>query len=687
MSKLPGKAENRVANGFRGEVSSSPVRPRPFHAFPTSVLIQNLRYRPEIDGLRAIAVLAVVLYHAGFGFPGGFIGVDVFFVISGFFITSLIVKELQEGRFSFSGFWERRVRRIIPAIAVVMILTLLGGWFLLLPEDYADVGKSAAFQAIFSANFHFWLGGTGDEKPLQHTWSLAVEEQFYLFLPLILFSFFRLPGLRRRGPLLLLCGLGIILSLAASIYGVLRSPSAAFFFLPTRAWELLSGSFVALLPFDSLANNRRLREFFCWFGLSGILIPCWIYTDKMPFPGLAAVPPCLGTALLIWATGHHRPNQPSLFLARLLSLRLIVFIGLISYSLYLWHWPLFAFSNYYPLKTMTVVNRLAIVAAGFLLAVLSYRYVETPFRKRTICAARSSMLGFGAASIVVVLALGLFLKFGHGFPSRFSPEVLAHARAVHDREFIHELSAVDVQKGHLVRIGSRDSNAPVAVLVWGDTHAMAAVPAFDLFLKEKGLAGRQVTASATAPIMGAYWRIEPSKPKEVKAFNEAVFDYIVAHSIPDVVLVGRWKSYTDEIGDIPLESALVSTVERLVAAGVRPWIFLQVPQCLFNVPRGLAVGSIFHNDLTPYLAQPAEWNGLGGTGKTLLQKVQAAGGHILDPCPGFLDATGTHFVVEKNGMTLYRDNSHLSAEGARVMLIPLLRNSFCLTNGSVSKVL
>jgi peptidoglycan/LPS O-acetylase OafA/YrhL len=269
-------------------------------------LISNFRYRPEIDGLRAIAVMAVVLFHAGLGVTGGFIGVDVFFVISGFLITSLIFKDLEAGKFSFTNFWERRARRIIPASVAMVFAVLIAGWFLLLPSDYAALGKSAAMHAAFAANFYFWrstnyFSGPADELPLLHTWSLAVEEQFYLFVPLLLAGLFRLPKLRSRRVLLLLFGIGFVISLALSIIAVPRMPAAAFYLLPTRAWELLAGSIIAILPTVSL--SRPLRELLCWTGFALILIPCFLYTKQTPFPGLAALPPCLGTALFIWVSG------------------------------------------------------------------------------------------------------------------------------------------------------------------------------------------------------------------------------------------------------------------------------------------------------------------------------------------------------------------------------------------------
>jgi hypothetical protein len=362
--------------------------------------------------------------------------------------------------------------------------------------------------------------------------------------------------------------------------------------------------------------------------------------------------------------------------AKLLAAGPVVFIGLISYSLYLWHWPLLAFSTYYALEPMGFGYRLAIVGLSFLLAILSWRFVETPFRKRKLCAKRYAMLAVAAVTIVVVFGLGEVLFAGNGFPARFSPRAIEYANARNEKEFLHENTVKDILDNRLITIGNPDPKAPISLLLWGDSHAMAAAPAFDQLLKEKGLAGRQVGAFATAPVFDADW--PGLNPKDMKGFNNAVFEYILQNRIPDVVLVARWELYTKERGSVPLDSALLATIERLVKAGVRPWVMTQVPDHQFDVPKALVLGITFNRDLTSVMTKPNGWNGICGVGKGMLHRIEGAGGRILDPRPRFMDNSGKYYIIEKDGIALYRDKHHLSTKGARIILVPLLRETMDL---------
>lgn len=335
-----------------------------------------MAYRSDIDGLRAIAIIPVVLFHAGFEyFSGGYVGVDIFFVISGYLITSIMLKEQETGIFTIVNFYERRIRRIFPALFFVMLACIPFAWVLLLPHELKEFGKSVISVSLFSSNIFFWLesdyfAADAELIPLLHTWSLAVEEQFYLIFPLIMITFW---GLGKR------CLFGIIsiiaiFSFALTEWGWRSFPEANFYLIHTRAWELLIGALVAFY----LSSNKQAQgynaELGSIFGLGLILFSVFFLNKTHPFPSLYALPPTIGTALVILFTSRET------LVYKLLSLKLFVFIGLISYSAYLWHQPIFTFSRVYFIDEPRswLMGLLSILA--FILAYLSWRFIESPFR-------------------------------------------------------------------------------------------------------------------------------------------------------------------------------------------------------------------------------------------------------------------------------------------------------------------
>ena len=301
--------------------------------------LKNFTYRADVDGLRALAVIPVVLFHAALGFPGGFVGVDIFFVISGYLITTIIAKEMVQGEFQMKNFWERRIRRILPAAAVMSLFVLIAGACILLPFQFQDLGKSSIAQTLMVSNFYFWqqdgyFAAPSDFEPLLHTWSLAVEEQFYFIFPVLMVFLFK----KGRHHLIRWTSILFALSFIWSIYGVTHYPSATFYLLPARGWELLIGALIALVPMR-IPKAYGLPQILSWTGFALIFYAYTRYSLSTTFPGLSAAPPVLGTALLIIA------NRDSLTLpGKILALPPIVFIGKISYSLYLWHWPLLVLS-------------------------------------------------------------------------------------------------------------------------------------------------------------------------------------------------------------------------------------------------------------------------------------------------------------------------------------------------------
>ncbi len=339
-----------------------------------------MKYRREIDGLRAIAVLPVILFHAGFTvFSGGFVGVDVFFVISGYLITTIILDEMERGEFSIVKFYERRARRILPVLFFVMLCSVIAAWFILPPSDMRDFSQSIVAVCIFASNILFWkksgyFDTSTELTPLLHTWSLSVEEQFYVIFPLFLLLAWKFG--RRR--ILLTLGIVGLVSLGLAHWGSLRMPTAAFYLLPTRGWELLMGAFAAFyLSNDANRPASRMRnESGATAGLVMIILAIFFYDKHTPFPGLYALVPTVGALLIILYA-----NQATI-VGRLIAKPALVGIGLISYSAYLWHQPLFAFSRHLGLTELDSSAFAGLIGATFMLAYLSWRFIEQPFRDK-----------------------------------------------------------------------------------------------------------------------------------------------------------------------------------------------------------------------------------------------------------------------------------------------------------------
>ena len=361
-----------------------------------------MSYRPDIDGLRAVAVLAVVLNHAGFGLlPGGFLGVDVFFVISGFLITGIIEREFSSGSFSLVGFYERRVRRILPALGVVVVAVTPAAWTILTPAQLKQFGQSVASVAVFSSNLLFWQQSgyfdvAAELKPLLHTWSLAVEEQFYLFFPLLLIVLLRL-GKRARGVALSSLIIG---SLVFAQVGANAQWTSNFYLLPSRAWELLLGAALALLGVHpGPASARRAREAVSFLALIALVGSLVLLTENDPLPGVLSLVPVGATVALLWSSG------PETLAYRVLTLKPLVTVGLMSYSIYLWHQPLFVLARHATRSDLGAPLAAILVGLTLALSSVTYRFVERPFRRKHWLS-RQRIFLFGA-----ILSAG-FLAFG-----------------------------------------------------------------------------------------------------------------------------------------------------------------------------------------------------------------------------------------------------------------------------------
>lgn len=384
----------------------------------------HMQYRPEIDGLRSVAVLPVILSHAGFKiFHGGFVGVDVFFVISGFLITSILLAETSQGRFSLLTFYERRARRILPALFVVMAACLPVAYWGMLPNEFKNFGQSLVATSLFANNVLLMVTSgywslASEFKPLLHTWSLGVEEQFYILFPLLLMLCRRW----RPAALMALFALLALCSLVAAEWGSRAWPNAAFYLLPTRAWELLMGSMAAALPLlrPQPVLSAGLRQGLSLAGLAMIVVSVLTFDESVPSPSLLILLPTLGAVLIIVCA------TPGTWVQRLLASKVPVTIGLISYSAYLWHQPLFAFARILEAEAPTPSLMLALSVLSLLLAYLSWRFIEAPFRTKGRVS-RPVVFGGAVVGSLFFMAVGGYVHFRQGMPERvFDASVAQH---------------------------------------------------------------------------------------------------------------------------------------------------------------------------------------------------------------------------------------------------------------------
>lgn len=460
-----------------------------------------MKYRREIDGLRALAVVPVILFHAGFeAFSGGFVGVDVFFVISGYLITSIILAEQAAGSFTLAGFYERRARRILPALFVVLAACIPFAWAWMFPADLEGFANSLVAVCVFASNIVFsreagYFDTAAELKPLLHTWSLAVEEQYYIFFPLIVALVWRFA---RRWMWAVFIAMALISLLAAELR-VASRPAPTFYLLPTRGWELLIGGMLALYAFQrpAVADVPPRWGLRAWAPVLGVVligVAVFAFDKTTPFPGLTALLPTLGAALLIQFADAR------VGVGRLLGARAVVGLGLISYSLYLWHQPLFAFARIRSADEPGLVLIWGLIAAAFVLAYLSWRFVERPFRERKRFS-RRRIFGLSFAATGAFFTVGAFGVVQHGFPQRFSPElvqVFAPETSRLESGVCTPRTLKDQPRIRLCEFGRLD--APRTVALYGDSHAEALIATLDESLRRQNIRGVKVSVENCEPL-------------------------------------------------------------------------------------------------------------------------------------------------------------------------------------------
>ncbi|MCI0993623.1 acyltransferase [Pseudomonas sp. ICMP22404] len=628
--------------------------------------------RRDIDGLRALAVIPVVLFHFGFGtFSGGFVGVDVFFVISGFLITSILFREISAQRFSFADFWARRARRILPALSMVLLATLAVGWLLLTAKDFSELGRTVRYQSLFISNILFmredgYFAPASDLKPLLHTWSLAVEEQYYIFFPLLMVLLMR----HVRHWRWMLFAL-LLISFGLNIAYIDRKPDVAFFSLPTRAWELLCGAMLAVLP----APRHAVRPWVCQFaavaGLVAVLAAVFTFDETTVFPGWSALFPVLGTTALIWSGARC-----STWVAQVLSTRALVWVGLLSYSFYLWHWPVYVYANAISIDGIQPWEAAGWILLALVFAWLSWRFVELPFREKRLLAGRKPVLVGGLLAMAVLAVSGSVVRSADGFPQRLTGKAMEYAQAREWRagQMKCMLVTSDKRPDKACLLGGQ-KDAPVTRLFWGDSHAAALLPAIESSAAHGGGPVWLYSMSACPPILS-----DDPRPR-CKDFNERTMDQVRRLKIRDVVLASNWSLYVygREDGDkkvlldprdntaeaeARMAAGLKARVAAIRATGAQVWLFKEVP-----LQRKGAIGRLtslarigrsaegLGRPLSEHMARQRFLSALFDS-----MKAADAGVHVIDPTP--LMCSDRVCPIEANGYSQYRDEDHLSDVGS-----------------------
>ncbi|QOR39302.1 acyltransferase [Billgrantia diversa] len=651
-------------------------------------------YRPEIDGLRAVAVIPVILFHAGFEtFSGGYVGVDIFFVISGYLITGIIYNEIVEEQFSIVNFYERRARRILPSLFFVSIVCMAVAWVWMLPEEFASLSKSLVAVNLFISNIHYWqdmdyFAGPAEMKPFLHTWSLAVEEQFYLFFPL----FMLLVGWVRKWLLIGVLTLCFLFSLALSDYASTHHPSANFYLLPTRAWELLAGAIVAVF-----LHRHRAKPPLWVSSLGGVvgivllLYAILIFDQSVPFPGRWALIPVLGTTLIILFASERDIT------GKVLSFKPMVGIGLISYSAYLWHQPVFAFARERSLGPISHIDFILLSILSLLLAWFSWHYVELPFRNRNKYT-RPQIFSTALVMSCLMIGVGFYGTYSQGIPWRFNGE-LENLVMVRSQKKIN--ANCQSTPGNLLPFDETcvyNENGNRTVVIWGDSQATPLVGPVAERVDALDMKVRQFVYTNCLPIAGYTRSDEP----ECGRHNEQVLEYVLEDdSVELVMMLGRYPlqfegvSFNNGEGGIEHDGAvravpmnrldisdeelrieqvgslLKETVERMARAGKRVVLVYPVPEVGWDVPYFLVKERLYGIERFAPLSTSYEVfkQRTASAYEQMARVVEHDNLIKIEPARLFCDTyLPSRCATQIEEVLLYYDNNHLSVAGASILV-------------------
>ena len=616
-----------------------------------------MKYRAEIDGLRALAVMPVILFHAGYEFfSGGFTGVDVFFVISGYLITTIIISEMAEDTFSLVHFYERRARRILPALFFMMVVCIPFAWLWLLPSELKDFGQSLVAVSTFSSNILFWREGgyfsmASELKPLLHTWSLAIEEQYYILFPIFLMFTWRL-GLKW---ILVLLSIVFLVSIGVGLWGAYNSPAAAFFLLPTRAWELLVGVFVAFyLKYNSHSKSHTVNQVLSLLGFGMIVYSNIAFEKTTPFPSLYALIPTIGAGLVIICA------VPKTYVYKLLRLKLVVGLGLISYSTYLWHQPLLAFGRHRVLVELSDLTLIILCVASLVMAWFSWKFVEMPFRSKTKVS-RRSIFKFTIIFTLFFSATGFWLHDNSGALEYYPKEkqkVLA--------SFIDSSEYVSERHKQIRLLEFSKSNDKKDILIIGDSYSEDVVNA----VFEAGLNNDMEISSYYIPAACGVLFVSDKRDREDTNFNcqSEGFSFFnnalqIQMSLADEIwIISSWRQEDITFMDKSIKN--IKTINKNIKLfGTK---YLGSPGSKWYNTTDIDDWSsaiLDHNDISKYVIISKINDDLSNIAKSL--KVEFVNTqHLI--CKG--EAFCSNYI---DGNIISYDGSHLTEHGANILGVSL----------------
>jgi peptidoglycan/LPS O-acetylase OafA/YrhL len=630
-----------------------------------------MKYRKEIDGLRAFAIIPVIFFHAGLqSFSGGFVGVDVFFVVSGYLIATLILSELARNEFKISNFYLRRVRRILPALFLMILACLPLAWMFMLPSDMKEFSQSMVSVVLFLSNILFWLksgyfDSSAELKPLIHTWSLSIEEQFYILFPIICLIIFKFS----KRNIFLIFGFLVFFGVWAAQLIITKYPAMAFYFLPTRGWEIICGALIAFILLKRNAaflKSVLVNQVLSLIGFSLILYSILVFNEFTPYPSFHTIIPVLGSALLIVFT---RENT---LVFKVFTNKLIAYIGLLSYSLYLWHQPIFAFTKYILVDSLSILLVFILTFISMAFAYLSYHIIEKPFRNKDKTSSKFLILTIGFAAILIIIS-GLAGHQTNGFIDRNPPNHLSN-------KFYYDLEMAPHSPGIYGR-GCVSNSAEFcivneakseSILMIGDSHSGDFLHAFKKFVEDRNLNAMQLTMGGCSFSPHSFNHNNGQCGEAAKLLKKT----IEKKQVSTIIFVNNFYQHLESLNEIDAKENLLF-ISQLFKSALKNNI-----QILYFSPRPTLTKplgrSAMANKLTQVKLREDKYKDL--VESHIENFLVPLGLKNYNQRAVILDAFCAHSSICTNGMhggrPLYRDQNHLSGYGANLIFKDFIKNFY-----------